>query len=142
MTPQELLLAAAEDQEKYGNYKGSMFPTGAYSRDGKAEVSSACALGSLTRANNFKRDQLYLDAQDLLHAAINGRTTTDGGQSRPSDRYIPLWNDRPSTTAADVAAAMRKAAGVEEVIVWDADAVWDSLMAGALAEGMAVPYGV
>lgn len=118
MTPQELLLAAADDQALYGHTKGVYYkdaPVG----DPRCYTAPACAFGSLTRvtaadSNNHLGRHSYAvtnsPAAQLLAARIRNEYPVAADVDHPFD-VITWFNDRPETTSADVQRVMVEAAG-------------------------------
>ena len=119
MTPEEILLAAAEDQAKHGNTKGSFY---------KADVGGlpplswreqpACALGSIARVSGKVTTAGYVEESTLDREVVIRLANT-------IVRHTGLWNkcypgavisgfnDDPSTTAEDVILMMKRAAADE-----------------------------
>lgn len=112
MTPEEALLAAAEDQAKYGHGKGAYFSVAVADGDRDAwETAPACSLGSISRVTQAHRHTLtgnYGSATRLLAEQIR--------RERPDltvlDDYgvVSRFNDQENTSAEDVILMMKKAA--------------------------------
>lgn len=122
MTPDEILLKAADDLARYGHAKQTFFES---TDDRKAwwQEASACALGAIARAagevgvTGVVSDPMGPDTS-VRHAAV--RKLAESIRSRSpimnrfgtTDDYITItsFNDAGSTTAEDVILAMKTAA--------------------------------
>ncbi|KPI09905.1 hypothetical protein OV450_3396 [Actinobacteria bacterium OV450] len=106
MTPEELLLAAADDIAAYGHHKGRMYGL----TDDPDAMAPACALGAIIRRSKgykgFLGDLMNGGAIQLLHDHIS-----DGlGTQDDAIDDIAAWNDHPQITKEDVILAMKTAA--------------------------------
>ena len=121
MTPEEILMAAAEDIAEHGHHKGSYFkPTASAS---KRAIAPACAYGAMARAAGLVRGlvshpHLIYDISIFSPAAekLAEQIRRDGPvllcRNAQSDDFaaITYFNDRPTTTGEDVILMMKKAA--------------------------------
>ena len=99
MTPEELLLKAADDIAENGHHKGSYFA-------GEGRTGAACALGALDRAAwGATRGVRYSYATERVLSEAIGLLVKQCGSG-----LIPRWNDAPGTTAEDVILTLKKAA--------------------------------
>lgn len=129
MTPEEHLLAAAEDMSAHGHAKGRLFGGGADWRN-----ASSCALGSLARSN--PEGHIGKVDSDFLKSVIEDCPATArladhlrrsnfliGLDFAGYDRRVPLhrmpdyevitsFNDARNTTGEDVILSMKRAAGL------------------------------
>lgn len=110
MTPEEHLLAAADDMAEHGHCKESFFET----LNGW-ETSPSCAYGSLARTAGMVDGNGLIDnvndfsvAADRLSAHIQDKFP----YLRGLDTYnvITTYNDANTTTAEDMILAMKEAA--------------------------------
>ncbi|MEU3052228.1 DUF6197 family protein [Streptomyces griseus] len=118
MTPEEILLKAADVIQRDGWHQGALFegsnkaPTP--QRDVAAREAPVCALGAISRAtwgscSSTGREYLAsvvaaeADATCLLLKQVEAST---------AGRYpsIPMWNDAPERSAEDVILALKRAA--------------------------------
>lgn len=116
MTPEETLIAAAEDMAKYGQAKETFFdskpmPNGRY--DWK--TAPACAMGSLARVSGgVQGEGIVNDVQDggAVHLLAE-QIRRDGLMPEYADDYqaVTGFNDRDSTSAEDMILTMKRAAG-------------------------------
>lgn len=120
MNPQEILFRAAEDIEKYGHNKETFF--GPLGPSGSSAELPACAMGAISRYLPEGIRGVGDDATSTLlaeHLLETGQTPTDAfgepfDTPEPYD-VISLWNDAQERTAEQVAAEMRKAAGMADI---------------------------
>ncbi|KPI09906.1 hypothetical protein OV450_3397 [Actinobacteria bacterium OV450] len=113
MTPEELLLAAADDIAVHGHHKGALYAP----RDRPRDTARACALGALTRRATHISPSAALSVH---RAAIQFLCNQIPDVRDPKDRFatesldntykITAWNDHPQTSKKDVILAMQKAA--------------------------------
>jgi hypothetical protein len=113
MTPEELLLKAADDMAEHGHCKGSFFEDLA-----EWETTPSCAYGSLARvAGVVQPNGLIIDCRDLDPEAVKRLAAV----IRPlhphpfvdyCDDYdvITTYNDHDSVTGEDMILAFKKAA--------------------------------
>ncbi len=115
MTPEELLLKAADDMAEHGHCKGSFF-AGLYGW----ETASSCAYGSLARVAGVVQSNGLIDTdnlQDLDPEAVKRLAAVIEPMVRHlrvdfNDPYdvITTYNDLPDTTGEDMILAFKKAA--------------------------------
>lgn len=98
MTPEEILLKAADDIATNGHYKGNYFA------GGDRANGPACALGAIDRATYGRGLRTDFHPSPLLASALH-LLAKEIGVSNIAD-----WNDAPETTAEDVILAMKRAA--------------------------------
>jgi hypothetical protein len=124
MTPEELLLKAAEDQAERGHHKGTYYKGDVGDPAGQDREAPACAYGSLTRAatNGEMADYSHLAASFARReaAVLIGQAARLLADSLVRDRQslntfdpfdvITRFNDHRSTTAEDVILAFKRAA--------------------------------
>ena len=118
MTPQEELLAAADDIERHGLNKKTFFQ----SREGEWHATPACSLGALARVTGhvasdgwiFGENSVWLhagEAPKLLASHIRSKFPDVASTAGPDSwDVISVFNDRETTTAEDVVRVMREAA--------------------------------
>lgn len=125
MTPQEILLAAAEDLAKHGHNKQNFYGT---PPPGKGpESAPACAMGSIARVMEAPRvwngyATLDISSHPAVHLLAEQIHREMPGWVPGSDDYVTVatfnyvtvatFNDLPSTTGEDVILAMKKAASL------------------------------
>lgn len=109
MTPEETLLAAANDMAEHGMCKGTFFAGPFSSGQSTAErQGAACAMGSIARVSNSLEDIAHNAATRKLAATIVNRIPSTPGLI--SYDVVSNYNDNPSTSAEDMILMMKEAA--------------------------------
>lgn len=117
MTPEDALLAAADDMSKHGLAKEKF-----YTRHDGWETAPACALGSLSRAMGRTGENGLVDPQIVdtsvakkLADTIRDRLSVHD-LLRECNAYevITHYNDRASTSTEDMILAFKEAAHRED----------------------------
>lgn len=108
MTPEEVLLKAADEIARYGLHKGNY----ALREDPDSPV---CALGGIKRAVYGSVYGFAVDEKMSVEGAavlkLENSIKKQGYEPECKQlAVIPMWNDEPETTAEDVILAMKKAA--------------------------------
>lgn len=103
MTPQEVLLRAAELLETTGLAQGSLARTNSWAPclEDNPAAACFCTLGALAKVSGKLTDDVFSRAEacDLLTKVI-------------SDNSIASWNDRLGRTKEEVIAKLREAAAL------------------------------